>query len=742
MSFLTELNPRQSEAVKAAEGPVMVVAGPGSGKTRVLTYRIAHLIQIGVPAYQILSLTFTNKAASEMKERIVGIVGDKSRQLWMGTFHSVFARILRVECEKLGFQKNFSIYDTSDSLSVIKNIMASLSIPTQQFNPQAIRSRISGAKNNLLTPQQYDEQSRDIFEEKTATIYTEYQKRLKNNNAMDFDDLLIKPIELFHGNKKILEKYQDLFRFILVDEYQDTNHTQYVLIHSLASKFRNICVVGDDAQSIYAFRGADIRNILDFQRDYPDVKTIRLEQNYRSTTTILAAADHVIKHNADQIPKNLWTENHKGDPITILSCEDDKDEGSQIVSRIFEESNRLKIDLKNIAIMYRTNAQSRSLEDALRRNSIPYVIVGGVEFYQRKEVKDAMGYLRVLANPQDNESFLRIVNFPNRGLGDVAIERLEAFASQQEIPLLQAAQRSEEITELTPKSKQGFKNFSVMMQKYMQLKSEMSLSELTRSLIDETGILHLLKEEGTVESMTRWENVQELLSAISEFSTQKPDATLEMFLQDVSLVSAVDTLDEQRNAVTLLTLHSAKGLEFPVVFISGLEEGLLPLYTTTLEKKELEEERRLLYVGITRAMTKLFFTTTRMRFRFGEMTYQSPSRFIEEIPADLMETIHGRHTRSARAQSAGFSGSTSFETRGTKSAKEDSQYFTDEMPDYDHDDESFEKLRVGGIVEHSDFGRGKILTLSGKGESLKAVVDFPSVGRKNLMVKYAKLKPV
>ena len=740
MSYLSELNPRQIEAVKAVEGPVMVVAGPGSGKTRVLTYRIAHLIEIGVPAYRILALTFTNKAASEMKGRIVAIVGEKSRQLWMGTFHSVFARILRVECERLGFGRNFTIYDTADSLGLIKNIMNSFGIPHQQYGPQAIRARISGAKNQMIGPADYGRQALDLFEEKTGRVYAEYDRRLRENNAMDFDDLLLKPIELFLSHKKTLEKYRDLFRFVLIDEYQDTNRTQYVLIKTIAEKYRNICVVGDDAQSIYAFRGADIRNILDFQKDYPDLKTIRLEQNYRSTKTILAAADQLIKHNEDQISKTLWTDNQHGDLITLLSCDDDRDEGNRIVARIFDESRRLKIDLKDFAIMYRTNAQSRSLEDALRKNSIPYIIVGGIEFYQRKEVKDALAYLRVLVNPQDGESFLRIANYPVRGLGVAALERLQEHAAKRKISLLNAAGEAKEIDGLSQRAKGAFLQLVNYFKKYQKLMNEISLTELSRSMIEETGMLALLKDEATAESLERWQNVQELLSALMEFSSQREDATLESFLQDVSLVSAVDDLDPNRNAVTLMTLHSAKGLEYPVVFIAGVEEGLLPLSNSFVGRKELEEERRLFYVGITRAMTKLYLSMAQMRFRYGETAYQSPSRFLDEIPADLKETLMVRSKRLIKSRPEGTAKRFSFDREPSESVLSDATYHADPMPDYESDSDAVEALSIGKMVEHIDFGQGKIIGLSGEGDAMKAVVDFDSVGRKNLMLKYARLK--
>ena len=571
MQFLNELNPKQQEAVKSVEGPVMVVAGPGSGKTRVLTYRIAYLIQIGVPAYAILALTFTNKAANEMKARIVQLVGEQSRQLWMGTFHSILARILRVEGEKLGYERNFTIYDSVDSLALIKRIMNAKGFSAQQFNPQAIRARISGAKNQLVTPDEYARTASDLFQEKTAALYLDYQKQLKHYNAMDFDDLLLKPIELFNGNKKVLEKYHDRFRFILIDEYQDTNRAQYVLIRLLAQKQHNICVVGDDAQSIYAFRGADIRNILDFERDYPDAKIIRLEQNYRSTKTILDAADRVIKHNVDQIAKDLWTENQTGERITLLVCQDDREEGAMIVQKIYEEIRKRKIDLNEIAIMYRTNAQSRAIEDALRRNGIPYAIVGGIEFYQRKEVKDVLAYFRVLVNSRDDESFLRIVNYPSRGIGEAAIERLRVVAGSKQLSLLDATGQAAEIVGLTAKARRGFEDALALFQKYRHLKSEMSVSELCRSLVDEIGILQMFKDEGTPEAIARWENVQELLSAITEFAEQQSGGLLEDFLQDVSLVSDVDELDCSHNSVTLMTLHSAKGLEFQVVFIRSEE---------------------------------------------------------------------------------------------------------------------------------------------------------------------------
>ncbi|HUN65325.1 MAG TPA: UvrD-helicase domain-containing protein [Bacteroidota bacterium] len=737
MNYLHELNERQREAVECLQGPLTVVAGPGSGKTRVLTYRIAHLIRQGVPPYQILALTFTNKAAQEMKTRILGLVQTGDAQVWMGTFHSIFARILRREAEKIGYTRSFSIYDTADSLNVVRNVMSGLSIPPQQFNPQAMRSRISAAKNRMLSPEDLRERATDLVDEKAAVVFRGYQDALRQNNAMDFDDLLLKPIDLFRGHKKVLEAYQDRFRFILIDEYQDTNRAQYVLMSMLAERYRNICVVGDDAQSIYAFRGADIRNMLDFERDYPERRIVRLEQNYRSTGIILAAADRLIHHNRDQIEKHLWTRNAAGETIAILGCEDDRDEGFRIVDRIAAEVRSRKIDLNRIAIMYRTNAQSRSIEDALRRSSIPYTIVGGVEFYQRKEIKDILAYLRCLVNPRDNESVGRIMNYPVRGIGDRGMGILKSFAEAGGMSLLEAAGRAGEQEGLSKRALAGITAFTRLHAKYRSLLGTMSLSELTRSLVDELGILRTLKEEGTPEATARWENIHELLDAITEFADKREGATLEEFLQDVSLVSAVDEWDDHHQAVTLMTLHSAKGLEFPVVFITGCEEGILPLYTTSVDRQELEEERRLCYVGITRAMTKLYLTHARVRYRFGDLTYQTPSRFLEEIGSEGIET--------AGPERGGFrpsaEGTKPRSVRERKSAAPD-HYHRDDMPDYENISDEPARLRVGGTVEHELFGRGKILTLAGSGETMKAVVEFESVGRKNLLVRYARLKAV
>ena len=577
MGFLHHLNPAQREAVEAVDGPVMIVAGAGSGKTRVLTYRTALLLDRGVRPSAILALTFTNKAASEMKGRITALVGESSRQVWMGTFHSLFARILRMESEKIGFSRSFSIYDTEDSRALIKSVMGDLGISQQQFSPQGIRARMSTAKNQMLSPAEYRDSGSDPLTDRTALVYEEYQKRLKTFNAMDFDDLLLKPLELFKRQPDVLERYQYRFSHILVDEYQDTNRVQYRLIKELTALHRNICVVGDDAQSIYAFRGADIRNILDFEKDYPDSQIFRLEQNYRSTKTILAAADSVIKQNSGQIPKNLWTDNPDGDRVLLTTCESDLAEGYTLVAQIEEEVRKHKRDLKDFALLYRTNAQSRAIEDGLRRNGIPYVIVGGVAFYKRKEIKDVLAYLRVIANPRDDESLLRIINFPARSIGDVTVRKIRRFAAKEKLSIYDALAAGGLSDILAEKTAKTVRQFGELLKKYIDLKPKVSVSELARALVDEIGVLRDLKAENTLESLGRRENVLELVSALTEFNDRRPGATLEDFLEEVSLVSDIDTADLGHNAVTLMTVHSAKGLEFPVVFVTGLEESLFPI---------------------------------------------------------------------------------------------------------------------------------------------------------------------
>ncbi|MCK9407754.1 MAG: UvrD-helicase domain-containing protein [Bacteroidetes bacterium] len=743
MSLLNQLNPVQRDAAAVIQGPVMIVAGAGSGKTRVLTYRVAHLLESGIPPYEILALTFTNKAAKEMKERIERLIGHHAHQVWAGTFHSIFARILRQECEPLGFTRSFTIYDTDDSLGVIKNIMNGMNISQQQFNPRAVMSRISGAKNQMVTPKEYAEFAKEFFETKVAEIFPEYVQKLHKNNAMDFDDLLLKPIELFTKHERVLEKYQYRFKYLLVDEYQDTNRAQYTLINQIAQRFKNICVVGDDAQSIYAFRGADIKNILDFERDYPDAKVFRLEQNYRSTKTILAAADSVIKNNRNQIQKTLWTDNPNGEKITVTEADDDKAEGLQIAHRIQEHITKEKLDLKHFAVLYRTNAQSRSIEDAMRRSGIPYVIIGGVAFYQRKEIKDVLAYLRLIVNPKDEESLMRVINFPARGIGDTTVEKLLEHSVQTNAAMFDVVKDPRSITSLADRAKNSVMAFGSLITKYIELKSQMSASEIARGVVDELGILRLYKDEQTPESLGRWENVQELLSAISEFvDLNKEKATLENFLEEVALVSAVDSMVDEKNAVTLMTLHAAKGLEFPVVFIAGMEEGLFPLYQVTPDPSELEEERRLCYVGITRAMKKLYITYARIRYRFGDVTYPVVSRFVSEIGDSLLEKETTRRPAYTANVVSSLQNSRDryLNSIHQKKNKKQDAFTPDDEVDYDKESQDEIRLKVGVYVEHEVFGRGKVTNLSGRGDSAKAIVHFQSVGPKNLMVKFARLR--
>ncbi|HEY4644220.1 MAG TPA: 3'-5' exonuclease, partial [Bacteroidota bacterium] len=653
----------------------------------------------------------------------------------------MFARVLREEAEKVGFHRNFTIYDTEDSLGAIKRIMSSLGLSGQQYNPQSIRSRISGAKNQLVSPAEYQRLAHDLFEEKTAQVYGQYQTLLKMSNAMDFDDLLLHPIVLFERNPKILEKYQDRFRHVLVDEFQDTNRPQYILIKMLSQKYRNICIVGDDAQSIYAFRGADIRNILGFEKDFPDCKLFRLEQNYRSTKKILGAADSVIRHNVDQIRKELWTENEDGEPVTVLVCEDDRQEGYTIVRHIREESLRGKLDLMHFAVLYRTNAQSRSIEDALRREGLPYTIVGGVEFYKRKEIKDVLAYLKLIVNSADEESLFRVINYPARGIGSTSVSKLQEFARDAGLTLIEALHRAEGLEVLSDRARGSLREFGRFLLKYDRLRNEISASELARAVVDELGILHDLKQEGTAESLSRWENIQELLSAITEYTDRTQNATLESFLAEVSLVSDVDTWDSERNSVTLMTLHSAKGLEFPVVFITGLEEGLFPLQAAVQDRTELEEERRLFYVGMTRAMKKVYLTSARRRYRFGDSTYQLPSRFLEEIdPAFVVmkgeEHFARRHRSRARGDFA-FEENQGVEYSGNVATKKNTRIVSDE-----DGSGSPGTLVAGIIVEHDTFGRGQVLQVNGSGGNARAVVVFDGCGTKTLLLRYAHLRVV
>jgi DNA helicase-2/ATP-dependent DNA helicase PcrA len=700
----------------------MVVAGAGSGKTRVLTYKIAYLIEKGMEPESILALTFTNKAAREMKERIKAMIGKKAERLWMGTFHSIFARILRAESKHINYRPNFSIYDREDSVSLVSNVMQDLNINLENLTPNGVQHKISFLKNQMILPEDYEkEMSSSTADRKFHEVYKEYQNRLFLNNAMDFDDLLLKPIELFTNNPKVLSKYKKMFKYILVDEYQDTNKAQYELIKILSPARNKICVVGDDAQSIYSWRGAEIKNMLNFKKDFKNAKIFRLEQNYRSTKMILAAADSVIKNNAEQIAKTLWTENNDGEQLTIIRASDEKDEALQIAKRIKKEVTNRKLSLNDIAILYRLNSQSRALEDALRREKIPYKIIGGVEFYRRKEVKDVLAYLRVLSNQDDEESLLRIMNFPQRGIGNTSISKMIAFARRLNISLFTTMARVFEVIEVKERIQKNVKQFKLMLDKYIELKDKLSISELTSALVDELGILKMYKEENTPESMARYDNIQELLRAIQEYNQENPKGTLDEFLAEVSLVAGIDQYDEKANAVTLMTVHSAKGLEFPIVFITGLEEDIFPLSPRFDSDSKIEEERRLFYVALTRAQQKVFLTYARSRYRFGEVAYQSRSRFIEELDEDTYVEVNGPGSRRA----------------GRKKKEVIDEYYQESYDDFDQERRS---LRVGSKVSHAIFGVGKILAITGSGDTQKVTIAFENHGTKNLLTKFANLK--
>ena len=723
-NIFADLNKVQQEAVSELNGPILIIAGAGSGKTRVLTYKIANLIQHDVYPSSILALTFTNKAAGEMKERIKKVLNTKVVPIWAGTFHSIFTRILKKEAEHIGYSNSFSIYDAEDSLRAIKRIMNDLNISNQQFNPKAIRMKISILKNNLIYPTEYAEVSKFGMDLATAKVYTDYEKYLIKCNAMDFDSLLLNMIKLFESKKEILEKYQERFKYILVDEYQDTNKVQYKIIKMLANKHQNLCVVGDDAQSIYSFRGADISNILDFEKDYKNSKTFRLEQNYRSTKSILQIADTLIKNNKNQLSKNLWTENDIGEKVILHLAGDEKDEAKYVINQIFNFNS--SYNLNDIVVLYRTNAQSRVIEDALRRNAISYKIVGGVEFYQRKEIKDILSYLRLLVNKSDNESFLRVINYPTRGVGDVTLDKIKLISKNQmwgDVSLFEVIAKDENLIQLSDKAKKSITEFRNLILKFTSMLNTFSFSEVVRTLIDEIGIVEDLKSEKSDEALVRVENVYELLSAIAEFCETKEEPTLEKFLEEVSLMSSVDKYDSEKNAVTLMTLHSAKGLEYKIVFIVGIEEGLLPSGQTINLQEEVEEERRLFYVGITRAMERLFLLHAKYRFRFNELNVQLPSRFLEEIDKKyVLET------------STAFNAN-KINSRVLKPIVENSRHF-----DYENESQDTFKIKIGSKVEHETFGLGKITHLVGKGENQKAVVWFEEYGQKNLMIKFAPMR--
>jgi DNA helicase-2/ATP-dependent DNA helicase PcrA len=730
---LNDLNDVQREAVTSEEKHILVLAGAGSGKTRTLTYRIAHLIrEKKVKPSEILAVTFTNKAANEMRERIVQLLDIDIRQLWMGTFHSIFSRILRHETDLLPINRQYTIYDTDDQVGAIKKVMSSLNIAQQLYSPKLFQSRISQAKNRMIMPGELEKSQTDGFENLLPEVYERYNHFLRENNAVDFDDLLLLPIQLFDRHPDVLEKYRKKFRHILIDEYQDTNKAQYTLVSRLVYKKNNIFVVGDEDQSIYRWRGADIGNILNFSSDYPDARVIRLEENYRSNRIILDGANGLVKHNQERLGKNLWTKKAKGDPIIILDTMNENDEAKRIVEQIHNEIYTQKRSFKDIAILFRTNAQSRALEDELRRNALSYTVVGGVRFYERKEIKDIIAYLKVISNPLDGVSLRRIVNFPLRGIGDTTVNKIEKHAESLKISLLEGMALVKDITTISAGMANRVSEFYDLIDKYRALSKEISAAELTSSLAQETGIIdHLKNEYDPYESESRLENVYELFNSIEYFSHEREkegrDGSLNSFLEEVTLMADIDGLEDNKNAITLMTLHSSKGLEYPVVFITGLEMGLFPLQRNTAEPEELEEERRLMYVGMTRAQENLYLSFARSRRKYNTSMASVPSLFLDEIPSETVQVAAGHDDSKGQG-------------RGKRQSRREKimEYFRHE----NESQESNQQFSVGEMVYHETFGKGMIVKLEGHGDKMKISVKFEGNVSKKLIAQYANLTPL
>lgn len=739
ISIFEGLNEPQKEAVCHTEGPLLVLAGAGSGKTRVLTQRIAYLISKGVAPWNILAVTFTNKAAQEMRERVEALVGEMARSIWVHTFHTACVRILRQDIEVLGYSKNFVIFDTQDQLTVVKGILKELNISDKNFQPRAILNSISAAKNELMDVETYHRKAADFWSNTVAEVYKLYQRRLKANNGLDFDDLIMLTVRLLREYPEILEKYQDRFKYILIDEYQDTNHAQYTLVNLLASKYRNLCVVGDDDQSIYSFRSADIRNILEFERDFPEVKVIKLEQNYRSTKTILHAANEVIRHNRSRRPKRLWTENIAGDNILEYSAADDREEAWFIAEEIHDLVRNKGYKYSDFALLYRTNAQSRSFEEAMIQRNLPYRVIGGVRFYERKEIKDILAYLRVVANPDDQISLSRIINVPKRGIGDSSFERFLYFLQDNNYSVLEGFSHLEEIPSLTARATKPMAAFYHMLLGWLMKRDTASVKELTEMILNESGYLQELRNERTIESESRLENLDEFLALTIEFEQNSDDKSLAAFLETVALVSDVDNYEADADAVVMMTLHSAKGLEFPVVFLAGMEEGIFPHSRSLLETSELEEERRLCYVGITRARQRLYVTHASQRVIYGGYTNSVPSRFLLEFPREVITRIKEERAAADRRtpvqpvtppvsrQAVKPSGGTPAISPGVQTKPK----ATATNPD---------DIGVGCKVKHPKWGIGTVVTKEGTGPDAQVKVAFPGLGIKSLIMAYANLE--
>lgn len=734
---LSTLNEKQRQAVEKTKGPLLILAGAGSGKTRVLTHRIAHLIEdIGVYERNILAITFTNKAAKEMKERVESLIGSIASNMWISTFHSACVRILRRDIDKIDYTRDFVIYDTADQKTVIKQCLKELNVDDKAYPVKYVQSVIGDAKDKLLTPEKYSNLHYSDYKLKTlCDIYELYQKKLVSNNALDFDDLILKTIDLFERNPEVLDFYQRRFEYIMVDEYQDTNKAQYTLISKLSKVHRNLCVVGDDDQSIYKFRGADIRNILDFEKEFHDAEVIRLEQNYRSTKTILEAANNVIKENRGRKRKRLWTANDEGEKINYYKGQTERDEADFVVREIEKKAKYDKRKFMEFAVLYRTNAQSRVIEDSLMRNNIPYRMYGGLKFYDRKEIKDIIAYLRVIQNPIDDVSLVRVINTPKRGIGNKTIEKLRDLAEQRGEKLFNTMLDINEIGGFSKRVTAGINSFLDVVTKYIVNKNELRVAEIIENVLNETGYLEELKNENTIEAQTRIENLGEFMSVAMEFENTSETNTLEEFLGNISLSSDLDNLQDDYNTVTLMTLHSAKGLEFPVVFMVGMEDGIFPGSRSMADDEELEEERRLCYVGITRAKEELYLTHASMRTLYGRTNVNPVSRFIDDIPQELvnMDDIIGKQTNI----DFGSSDLNTFANSHMISFKKTKEEKIQKKPVSNVDSS---EVRPGTKVQHKKFGSGTIISINGTGDKAELTIAFDKQGIKKLMLGFAPIE--
>ena len=725
-SLLDGLNREQQQAVQHTEGPLLILAGAGSGKTKVLTVRIAYLLAQGVNPYEILAITFTNKAAKEMKSRVEGLVGDVANRIWLSTFHSFCAKFLRFELDNfLGYNSNFTIYDTSDSQVVIKAALKALNLDDKYYPVGAMISAISDAKNKLMFASDYRKQARDFYQQKVADVYEYYERELRKNNALDFDDLLLVAVKLLQSNAAVLDKYSKRFKYVMIDEYQDTNHAQYLLAYLLSSHWKNIAVVGDADQSIYAWRGADIQNILDFEKDYPNCTSIKLEQNYRSTKIILDAANAVIDHNEGRPEKNLWTDKVEGAKIQHFTAQSEHEEAAFIGDTIVKKHDIHGVPYGDMAILYRTNAQSRVLEEALIKRALPYTMVGGTKFYDRKEIKDVLAYLRVLYNPFDDLSLLRIINVPKRSIGATTVSKLQDYARENGTSLFMTLTQLHLVDTIKGKTKEKLEEFGILIFTLVAEMDDKSVLDILEAILDRTGYLAQLEESTDPQDQARAENIGELLSVAKDFQDTNPTGTVEDFLEQVALVNDVDSFEQEESKVTLMTLHAAKGLEFPIVFLGGLEEGLFPHSRTLMNPEEIEEERRLAYVGITRAEKELYISNATTRTVFGRTSSYLPSRFIDEIPAELVDGLRAKRRIPDDIKP------TVPRHMSVASRPVTKPIIRNEViPDW----------KVGDTAIHSKWGNGKVVNVSGEGAGMKLTIEFPTQGVRVVMAKFAPVK--